>query len=263
MKLIHVIILLTIITGCESIVDFPEVPQTSEYPVIEAILTDQNEVQKVRVSCTTSLEDSVSSHPVSDAKVYVCSDTGDTAVYHYTDNGWYASAPYQAMPGKTYKLTVNINKVDFSATGSLIAMNGIDSLYTKRLPKENKDSAYFVLVDGGPVNPNDTKYYQIDVYRNDSLLTDGINLAVFNDKYLTALRGINLPFAFAQNDTVDMVLYSISENMFNYYESLSVNIFSLSFVNSGYRTNPPQMFSKFTGGYFQVSAVDKKRMIIR
>ena len=263
MKLINLIVLFTIITGCESIVDFPKAPKANEYPVIEALLTNRDEVQKVRVSYTTSLEDSVSSRVVDNAMVFVCSDAGDTSVYHYTENGWYASAPYYANTGKIYTLNVNIGNVSYKATGSLISMNGIDSVYTRRLEVVGKDSAYFAFINAGVVDPSVPRYYQIDAYKNDSLLTGGINIAVFYDKYLTSLIGINLPFAFSQKDTVDLQLYSLSQTMFNYYQSLSINIFSLSFVNSGYRSNPPAMFSPFALGYFQVSAVDRKQIIIR
>ncbi len=263
MKTINLIIFLTIMTGCESVVDFPNLPQAPEYPVIEGLLTDQDEVQKIRVSYTTALDDSVSSRPVNNATVYVFSDAGDTAVYHYTVNGWYASSPYHADPGKTYTLYVNTGNASYTAKGALISMNGIDSIYARRLPNVDKDSAYFTFINAGAVDPTVTRYYQINLYKNDSLLTGGTNIAVFNDKYLSALRAINLPYAFSKNDTVTLELYSLSKAMFSYYESLTINVFSLNFVNSGYRTNPPQMFSKFAAGYFQVSAVDKKQIVIR
>lgn len=262
MKIPALLVLIIICAGCESVVDFPEVSRASEYPVIEALLTNQDEVQKVRVSYSTALDDSVSSRPVTNAQVYVSSDVGDTTVYHYTD-GWYVSSPYHAIAGRIYTLTVNIGGVGYKAVGSLIPMNGMDTLYARRMPYVGRDSAYFTYFNAGAVSPTVIRYYQIDVFRNDTLLTGGTNIAVFNDKYLSSLTGVNLPFPFSQNDTAVLKLYSISQAMFDYYQSLSVNIFSLSFVNGGYRGNPPLMFNRFAAGYFQVSAVDEKKLVIR
>lgn len=262
MRIINVIILLALVSGCESIVNFPEIPTPVRYPVIEAVLTNQNEAQKLRISYPTALNDSLNSLPVSNARVYVFSDSGDTFIYHYMSNGWYASDPFHAIPAKTYTLNIQIDSSSFMASGSLIPLNGIDSLYFKHLPNAETDSAYFVYANAGAVDPTITKYYQINIYRNDSLLTGGTNIAIFNDKFLNALNEIKLPFTYSRNDTVLLELFSLSKEMYSYYEALTINIFSLDFINIGYRTNPPQIFNKLALGYFQVSAVDRKKIII-
>lgn len=262
MRFLVIILFLGIIIGCESVVDFPAITNGVRYPVIEAVITNLNEAQKVRVSYTTALDDSLSSLPVSNAHVFVYSNVGDTVVYHYTEDGWYASDPFYAVAGKTYTLTVSIDSAIFNTPGSIIPMHGIDSLYAKHVPDSNKDSAYFVSFNAGGVDPDFTRYYQINIYKNDSLLTGGTNIAVFSDEFLTALNGINLPFTYLRKDTVVIELFSISKEMFDYYLSLTTNIFSLNYRSSGYQTNPPQMFGISALGYFQVSAVDKKQIII-
>jgi len=261
MRITAIAICLLLISGCESIVDFPDVSQSHSYPVIEAMLTDQEEVQMVRVSHTVPLNDSASSKPTDNARVFVSSDTGDTVFYQYTSNGLYTSLPYRALPGRTYTLTVQTDSTVFQSSASLISMHGIDSLYCKNIPGQN-NLIFNVYLNAGPVDASTTKYYQANIFRNDTILTRSTDIAIFNDKYLTSLKGIKLPYTYADNDKVLVEVLTLSEEMYAYYLALTTNLFSISFSNMGYKTNPPQMFNKPAFGYFQVSAVCKKQIVI-
>jgi hypothetical protein len=260
MRRIGIIFFIVLLAGCESIVNFPEINDAAQYPVIEALLTDKAEIQKVRVSYTARLDDTLNSIPVNNARVRIFSNTGDTFLYQNTGKGWYESKPFAASSGKVYTLKVEVDTISVQASGSLISMNGIDSLYIK---PSNNSTSYSLFANAGSADPASTRYYQLNISRNDTLLTGDSNIAVFNDQYLTSLHTLRLPYFYSLNDTVDIELFSISKPMYDYFLAISINIFNLNFINSGYQTNLPQMFGKSVLGYFQVSAVNRERIIIR
>jgi hypothetical protein len=251
-------------TGCSSIIEFPETSVGVSYPVIEAILTDSSETQEVRVTLTTGVNDTVSCIPVTGAHVAVRSDDGDTVLYRYADNGWYVSQPFAAIHGKSYTLEVKIDTATYLATCHVIPMYGIDSLYYKYLPENENDTAgYYVYFNAGPADPLIPAYYQVNIIKNGQLLNKGDEIAIFNDKYLKSIKEIDASYTFSQNDTVTIELLSLSQGMYDYYYSLFNNLFFLNMNSLGYKANPPQMFSNNALGYFQISAIDSKKIIIR
>jgi len=250
------------LAGCQSVVEFPDVPATAKQAVIESILTNKSEVQKTRVSFTVPLNDTLTDLPVDHALVFISSNTGDTVFYNYTTDGWYESKPFAAEAGKLYTLNVTIDTTLYKASDSLIRMNGIDALHARLMPGSGKDSVYYVYFNVGPVDKTVQKYYLLNVYKNDSLITRGRKLAYFTDKYLSSYADINVPDSYAEKDTVKLELLSLSKNVFLYYNSLFYNILREDISSIGYQTNPPCMFNKPALGYFQVSEKDEKTIVI-
>jgi len=262
-KYFIICILLLLLAGCESLVQFPEVPVNSRKAVIESILTDKHEIQQVRVSFTTQLTDTLSNIPINNAKVFISSNAGDTIYYKYSNDGWYNSKTFAAETGKLYTLNVAIDTVVYKATGSIIPMEGIDTLYSRLIQNSGKDSSYYVYFNVGQADKVNPKYYQTNFYKNDSLVTKGRTMAFFSDKYLISYADLNIPFSYAANDTIKLELLSISKEMYLYYNSLFYNLLRDNISSIGYQTNPPNMFNKPALGYFQVSAKDEKTIVIK
>ncbi len=260
----HIIILAAFaLASCETLVDFPGFGDHEMLPVIEAILTDQLTEHSVRVSHSVSLTDTVSSKPIENAMVYITSSIGDSIPFPHDANGWYRSTVWKAHSGVLYKLNVIIDGVNYESKGEIVEMNGIDSLYTKYLPKSiAHEAGYYVYVNGGMADPGNIRYYLFDLHKNGELLTRGSDILLFYDKYMPEFKGVEMPYAFAKSDTVKVELLSLSKPMFDYYYLLGNEMFSINFTNFGYSANPPVMFSPRALGYFQVSAVSAKTIII-
>jgi hypothetical protein len=255
--------LAVLFTGCEKVVDFPNVMHHQPVPVIEAVFTNEMSVQKVKVSYSVSLDDSLSCLPVEDAIVRVISDEGDTLHFLHDSCGWYNSPLSAAKPGIVYTLEVEIKGTTYKSSGQVMEMNGIDSLYCSYSEKTNLyDEGYYVYMNAGPANKK-TSYYLINAFCNDTLKTTGSEIWIFNDDLVDDLNDIKLPMAFSKNDTVTIELYSLSKAMFDYHYKLAYEVLNLNLSNISYRTNPPQLFTPRALGYFQVSAVSRKEMIIR
>jgi hypothetical protein len=262
MNMKHILLIIystTIFSGCETIVDFPESPNSKTIPVIEAILTDQLTNHYVRVSYSASLTDTSASIPLNDATIRVIAGLNDTINYTCISKGWYKSEPYKATPNVNYTLEVCIDTIVYKSTGKIIEMNGIDSLYFRYA----NNSSYYVYMDAGITDPDVVHYYLINAKRNDTLITKGSEIWMINDKYTYSLNKIPIPYIFKESDTVSIELHSISKEMFDYYYFLGIEIFAVNFMNMGYANNPKSMFEPDALGYFQLSAVSRKGLRIK
>lgn len=249
--------------GCEAVADFPQSSISKPVPVIQAILTDQLEPQYVRFAYTASLNDTDSSSPVTNATIFVYTSNGDTMRYSHTGSGLYVSKPYQALPDIIYTLVVQNDTSSFHASEKLIPMHGLDTTKIQYLPQHaNDDSAYYLHLSLGAVVPGNAKFYQIKIIRNNVEITKEGSFAIITDKYDKSMDDLKLQYAFKLNDTVKIELYSISQKVYNFYDQLNRIVFS-SYSSIGYMENPPCLFNNYAMGYFQVSAVDKKIIVIR
>lgn len=249
--------------GCEAVADFPESPNPKPVPVIQALLTDQMEPQQVRFTYSTSLNDSVSSSPVTNATIFVYTSNGDTMRYSHTGSGLYISKPYQALPDIIYTLVVQNDTSSFQASEKLNTMHGLDTIKIQYLPQHaNDDSAYYLLLSLGPVIPGNAKFYQTKIIRNNVDITKEGYFALITDKYDKVMDDLKLQYAFKLNDSIKIELYSISQKVYNFYDQLN-RIVSSNYSSIGYMENPPCMFNNYALGYFQVSAADKKTIVIR
>lgn len=260
---IGIALMTVLFTGCENLIGFPDIPNHQPVPVIEAILTNEPAVQKVKVSYSVPLSDSNSCRPVENALVRVISDDGDTLEYVYQSAGWYYSAVYAAKPAVRYTLEVFIDGTAYKSSGEVIEMNGIDSLYC-RYEQESAiwDAGYYVYMNAGGVM-EDTRYYLINASCNDTLKTIGSEIWTFGDDLVKNINNIKLPLSFEENDSVTIELQSISKTIYDYYYKLAYEVLNLDLSNISYRTNLPQLFQPTALGYFQVSAVSRRSIIMK
>lgn len=250
---ISVVVLLN---SCESVIDFPDVPRAEPIPVIEAILTDRFEPQKVRVSQSVPINDSLACKIIENAVVYVYSDY-DTLFYNYHDDGWYKSDSFAAKINSRYTLEVIIDSVVHRAEGSATQVNGIDSIYSVL-----NDTTYNVYIDYRKTGET-IRYFYADIFRNSELLDKGTDMFIYYDENIRNKIKLKLPYTFNKNDTVIMDFYSLTKEMFDYYFKLYYSLYYTNYFNIGYKDNPESMFDKKAMGYFQVSSVYSEKLIIQ
>ncbi len=250
--------------SCEDFLSFPDHDTRLHYPVIEAVLTDSVEVQKVRVTWSVDVEDTLSGWIIDNSIVKIVSSAGDTVNFEYADNGWYHSPVFAAHSGVNYTLEVTIGTDTYRSSGSIQELRDFDSIYYKysRNP-DASDSSYYVYFDYSKPDPKNTCYYMIDVDSNNVRLTQGSGLIIYEDRYIDYLKGVLIPVAFNENDTAVITAHSLSRDMYEYYYKLGYQVFSMDLTSISYQTNLPQMFAPKALGYFQVSAVRSRRIIIK
>ena len=258
------LLLVVFITACEDFVSFPDQNSGVYYPVIEALLTDQPEVQSVRVTWSRDVEDTIAGLAIDNSVVKVISSDGDTVFFEYVNDGWYDSPVFGARSGITYSLEVTIGTETYRSSGTMDVLQDFDSVYYKynRNPNDS-DSAYYIYFDYLKPDPAQTKYYMLDLDSNGVRITQGSRLLIYEDKYMDYIRGIFVPIPLSLNDTAVLVAYSLSREMFDYYYKLGYQVFEMDLGTISYQSNLPQMFFPKAYGYFQVSAVRKRTVIIK
>ena len=259
--IIYALLLIIVSTGCEDIYDFPQKSGYRKNPVIEAIITNQLGQQKIRVSYAASLNDSVLSIPVPDAKVKIIDEAGDTVNFPYAENGWYTRDDFKANPTLNYTLFVQIDTTIYRATSKMVMMHGLDSVSYSYHKKVNAtDFAYFPKIYAGPTDPETQRYYQIQIVKNhQTAVTDRLLLT---DVSTYSLNGIELGLVYAKYDTLDISLYSLTKEMFDYHYYVLDKLLNNGGFDLNFKNNPPVQFVPKALGYFQLSEISSKSIVI-
>lgn len=259
-KISGIVAFVVVISGCQTINDFPKETNIKRFLAVESTFTTREEEQKVRVSYTAFLSDSASSTPIENAEVSIVSDQGEFIRFDYFENGWYISSnPCAAVEGRKYTLQIKTDSLIVTSTSGTEPVRNIETLYYKPL---KNNTAFHVFANAGSVDPKNVKYYMCQMYVNDSLITSGSQIWAISDKYLTTLNNFELPWDVHHGDTVDVELQTLTQGAYDYYLTFSKEMQGSGLSYLYYKTNPPTMFNTFVLGYFQVSAVSRKRIVI-
>jgi hypothetical protein len=247
------VLLITLLVGCTKNIDVQLRTAPSQI-VIQGTITNVGE-HYIRINRTVAFDAENTYPPVSGASVYVL-DSTDNKVYGFFESpinaGVYITAYLPAQIGHTYKLYVNVDGEEYTASSTmpdLVPMKGISFTQTKileetrNLPQVNFQDPpgvknYYVF----SLLVNEVPYQAF--YALDDRLSDG-NF-VRHQLYMDS--------AYIQKeDVVKVVMANVDRNIYNYFNVLQSNGGS-----SGTPSNPPSNISNGALGYFGASSVDVK-----
>ncbi|UII24983.1 DUF4249 domain-containing protein [Fulvivirga maritima] len=248
--------------------------QTTEpQVVIEGLITDESMNHYVRVTKTVDFYSEEGSVPVDDASVIVTDNQGNTYNYSYQPEAerggyYYSDIAFAGERGVAYTLTVTMEGEEYSALDSLRRVTTIDSLGVELNEDEFEDPEdegryYEVLLYTR--EPQDTEdYYLFKYYRNGlPFKDDDSDVYVSDDSYLGEnIDGLATPGWFALGDSITVEMYSLTVDGFKYYSDLSNLLNNDGGFFGSPPVNPQSNISNGAMGYFQVSAVVRKSVII-
>ena len=261
--------------SCEEVVII-NLPETERKIVIEGLLTDEFKSHYIRVSQVMDFYESGAFPVVTDAEVFVTTDEGEMFRYIYNPTGeilyagyYFSEQEYAGRPGISYSMKVLLGGIEFTAIDSMVGVTSIDSLGT-RINEDEKantefDSLYWeVLLYAS--EPQEVKnYYLFNFYRNGQLARDDVtDIYAFDDTALGgSLDGLASTVFYANGDTATMEIMSLTRSGYIYFFDL-VNILN---NDSGFfsppPTNPRSNISEGAVGIWQVSAVSRKKLVIK
>jgi len=131
LKLILIIFLLPLINGCTTKF-LPEIDEYDELIVVEALFTNENEGNFVRLSRTVPIGITGISSPVVNAHIYVKDDLKRIGVFHESRPGYYLidSNYFPGEEGRTYTLYIDVEGREYVSDPMLMKeVQPIDSLY--------------------------------------------------------------------------------------------------------------------------------------
>lgn len=280
-KYIIILTCLVLLTACEKTLEDFEIKSAGKKVVIEAYITDSAAINYVRISQTGDFYDAERPAAIKDADVTVY-ENGNAITFSHQASGYYINPSFSGSPGNTYKLEVTAEGKTYTATETMPPARNlrIDSLvytfeeqaddgqsygesnYREDYIEEN-DSLYNVYMFAR--EPQDmTNFYKFEFFRNGSKWQNQSAVIVNNDEGIgEAINGLELPGYYLKGDTVSMNMYSMTENVFSYYEALSNVMNSDGGMFNPPPGNPANNISNGALGIFVVAAVTSKTTIIR
>ncbi|HYG03993.1 MAG TPA: DUF4249 domain-containing protein [Chryseosolibacter sp.] len=277
MKNILIVSLIAItFLSCEEPYQLDEELNDGQKMVIEALLTDREEMQFVKVSQTSPFYSSGNSPRIPNATVTVSDNLGNAFSYTHNPGGsddsigvYLPPAGFVGVIGRTYKLQVEYDDVVYEAEDQLLPVTPVDSLTIELDEEEQEDPEdagrfYEVLIFAE--EPQDEEnFYLFKFYRNDSLSFANDSDIYYSDDKLLAeqIDGIPMPVYFGVSDKAKVEAYSLSRAGYVFYNDL----WSLLNNDSGgmfgpIPATPRTNLSNKALGFFQVSAVSMADIIV-
>lgn len=276
----------------------PKVDENKELLVVEAMITDQNRTNSVRLSKSMPLGKLLIRKPVRSANVTVIDDYGNATVFKETEPGLYISdsAEFRGHVGRKYALRIESEGLFYSSDFvEMKPVPPIDSVYWEKVLINPSDIPGRV-VEGCKIyvdtHDPDKKclYYRWEFVETWEfrLLYPGINttcwisekskkILVKNTSIYNQARVSKFPLTFITNETDRLQVrysilvkqYSMSAGEYTFWDkvqNISENVGSLYDItpmtirgNIRCESQPDE----FVLGYFSVSAVSEERIFIR
>jgi hypothetical protein len=231
--------------------------------VIDGLVVDTVGQSYVRISLSSPNGDSLNSYPINDATVEIIEDGNIFNSFELSCPGVYCDSLFCAKMNSTYTMHVVYKGKEYSAISKLMPVTNIDSLVYVKIDSISADiNEYKVYIYANRTSADFTSYYKIKLFRNDSLYNAYSDLLLIDDLLFDSFRNLEFPYTFQSRDTVRADLYSLTQEVYFYFEELSGltngNINSIYF----YPQNPTSNISNGALGIFQTSSVSSNEIIL-
>ncbi|HMJ67327.1 MAG TPA: DUF4249 domain-containing protein [Cyclobacteriaceae bacterium] len=269
-----ILFIATLLASCEETVqlDINQVPQRM---VIEGQVTDIPGLQFVRVTRSAGFYESGETNRVTDAQVIIRDDSGEQMEFVHNPGGSADSAGfyippgnYKGVAGRMYTMTVVADGHTYEASDKLIRVTSVDSLGYRpnvfRERNEPSDGKIWELLIYAK-EPQDTQdNYLLKYYRNDSLVYNNeTDVYVLNDYGVGEnIDGVPSSVYYAPGDKARVEMYSLTRDGFLFYNDLVTVLNTDGGMFSPPPANPRSNISGGALGFFQVSAISSKEVVL-
>ncbi len=260
--LIASVILFTLTIACLEPSEYSLFIDGEQTLVIEGRITDCSPPCKVLVTKSVGGEQFNNYEAVNNAQVKVVNESSnDEELLEFIGNGVYLSSTTNGEVGNLYRLEVDFDGAVYMSSEKITSKPKVGGVYITYLNDLQYGEGYYLYYNLF-VNPDSVGYYKVEVTVNDSLYSGYKDLLVFEDRLYKENQSLKLPIAFNLHDTLKMCIYSLSENMYDYYMALSRQTTNLYSNIQPPVVNPSNNLSPSVLGYFQASSVYKLDTVI-
>lgn len=274
MKRLAAILLSILSWSCQEEVILPLGTKESPVPTIEAYWTDQPSFNEVRITLSKDYYDSARVETIRDAEVFVTIPGTDRVIPFVYLGGVGAYKPRnpqeRAVIGETYQLNVRWEDKVFVSEGVMLAPPIVDSV-TWSFEEERlfRDEGYYIKVYGRIPFEEDNNY-RIRVIENDTLKNQRDDYLLFDDTFGLKFfeDGLELGYAFQENDRVRLELFRLNRDAFDYLSQLVNLLYNDGGLFSPPPQNPDTNIRVVQGtsevlGYFVVTPVLTRTIVIQ
>jgi len=240
-KAFILLFLLVAFSSCEEVIDLPLRGKDSPALIVEAEVVDVKGYSFVRLGETLDFYDPSEEPKVSGAIVSVTDQDGNKMDFLESSQeaGLYLpqDPKYKGVVGNIYNLSIEYKGNTFTSESEIFPTVNIDSVQIRFTPESRfQDEGYYLYFYAK--EPQETKdYYFWRNYKNDTLIYDNAgDLLYASDEVIgEEINGFQFPFAYEEGDTVRLEQYSITKDVFEYYDDLV----DVSFNDGGLFSPPP------------------------
>jgi hypothetical protein len=250
-------ILLVFLFACEELVN-PPLKSIEPILVVEALVTDREGDSFVRLTKTTSYNNSGQVPKVSEAVIRLRDDLEKNWNFTETEKGMYRPPiGFKGEAGRMYELEIIAENQIITASSYLPSISPIDSLKIEErdfeLPLE--DGYYLVAYFEEPISDNN--YYMWKILKDNEYIEKDKIFLLEDDE----INGQKLAYIFYEeiinpDDSLSMEFYALNKPAFNYYQILK-ELVEQGSPSQSVPENPVTNLKGKAIGFFNTSSVFK------
>lgn len=242
-------ILVLLFCSCQKVVNL-KLNTVPPQIVIQGEITDSGGPYAITINQSVDFYASNTFPPVSGAVVKISDNLGnDDSLIEYTP-GIYSTTNFQGRPGRTYTLSVTVQNNTYTAVSTMpmpVKLDSITFSLTSGFGKQQIDA--IANFQDPPGVPN---YYQFLEYINGIQFNKEI--FIFDDrlsdgKYISTTLRTDSSYL-NMGDVLKLKMYSIDENVYNYFLQLRQSSGTGAFNSTASPANPTTNITGGALGYF-------------
>ena len=256
MKRIIAIVLfsLTALYSCQKVVTL-DLHTVAPYTVIEGEVTDQAGPYTVTVKKSVDFSADNSFPAITGATVKISDNEGVIDTLTETAPGVYTTHSLQGKPGNSYTLTVFAHDTLYTASSTMPFPVAFDSITFNQTNAFGNKTIRAVPNFQDPAGIKN--YYQFIEYINGQQLTKDIFVLddrLSDGRYIS--RDLRTDSSYlAVNDSLEVRMYCIDVNIFNYFDQLDQSTGGGAFNTTASPANPATNINNGALGYFSAHTV--------
>lgn len=244
-------------SSCEKVINV-KLDTAPNQIVIEGNITDQNDIQTIKISQSVPYTNQNVYPAVQGADVTVTDDVGHS--WHFSEGtpGTYTAGPFKGVAGRTYSLKINSGQKTYNAVSVMPTRVHLDSLSLKVINFGGKDIKQIQVHYRDPVTVENQYRW---VMKINNVQTKRVFTA--NDRFTNGNTVADVLFyskdddnkELVSGDTVQVEMQCIDKNIFTYWLTLSEQ--TKNGPGGGVTPgNPPSNINNNALGYFSAHTTE-------
>lgn len=277
-KILSLVFAVLLSWSCQEIIDL-DLEKSATRLVIEGEIVDKNTIQRIKVSQSLNYYDTGKMKPVVDAEISLLDEKDNLIgdfIYNPGDSLYQTFDSLSLDIGSEYKIQIIVNEELLEAKGVILENPTLDSIYylsdkqLQALGQPVLGEGYFMFVNG-KLNNEGVEYFKLDISVNDTLRNSrgALSNSVLTSEFFgKEFRALPVPGVFEEKDTVDLDLYTLNEDVYQYYVEFINLLFNDGGVFSPPPVNPSTNIKNITNpeneplGFIQFSSVQRRSLVI-
>ncbi len=243
-------------TACEEVIDV-ELDSANPVLVAEGVI-EPGRPAWIKLSYTSDYFSEEEVVYEENARVYITDDKGNSDSLSYDSKGIYIGEDIFGEVNTTYTMFINVNNQEYQASSTLLASSKILNVWfgksgISQLGEDESNYEIYVKIHNDIEQDN---YYLFKFFENGEVKNDRYSLA--NSSYYSEesyLEYNPILVSFDAGSSVEVVLYRLDENTYNYYSQLN-DLLEDDFGGSSTPYNPQSNFGDDVLGYFSARSYD-------